>query len=69
MLEQLTQKTEERDGLLQQIQAYKDNDPEILEKMQKESSIAHESANRWTGMCVNSVRTPTLTHALYFMPG
>ena len=44
-LDDLKSKKEE---VLQKIQKYKDCDPEVLNKLKKETTMAQEGANRWT---------------------
>lgn len=53
-MKKLTKKTTERDDLLKELQTYKENDPEVLENMKKEAKVAHEAANRWTGMSITT---------------
>jgi len=45
-LEAVTAKKEE---MLKELKAFRENDPEVLEKIKKDSQVAHDAANRWTG--------------------
>jgi len=33
----------------EELQAFKENDPEVIESVRKDTAVAHEAANRWTG--------------------
>ena len=35
--------------MMSELQAFKDQDPEVIEAIKKETDTAHEAANRWTG--------------------
>ncbi|GLH09149.1 hypothetical protein R5R35_008187 [Gryllus longicercus] len=48
LLEDLARLKAEEAKLQQDIQVYKDNDPEVLEKMKTEIQVAKDAANRWT---------------------
>ena len=39
--------------MMSELQAFKDQDPEVIEAIKDETNTAHEAANRWTGqsMC------------------
>lgn len=50
VLEALTCRANEKEKMVLELQAYKENDPEVLEAIKQETSVAHEAANRWTGM-------------------
>lgn len=45
----LEKKTKEKNELLQELEVFKENDPELMEKMQNETRVALDAANRWTG--------------------
>lgn len=48
LLKDLAEKEELCQKLKTELDGYKECDPEVLEKMVEETSIAHEAANRWT---------------------
>ncbi|XP_067932103.1 meiotic nuclear division protein 1 homolog [Watersipora subatra] len=48
VIDALAKKTAERDSLVSEMKAYRENDPEVLEATKRETKTAHESANRWT---------------------
>ena len=35
--------------MMSELQAFKDQDPEVIEARRQEKNTAHEAANRWTG--------------------
>lgn len=35
--------------MLQELGVYKENDPELIEKMKTDTRVALDAANRWTG--------------------
>ena len=47
-LAELNDLKSKKSALESEIQKYKDNDPEVLDKMKDEIAAAVESANRWT---------------------
>lgn len=49
LLKDLGLKLLEKKRLLAELESYKECDPEVMEEMKRESVIAIEAANRWTG--------------------
>ena len=49
VMQELQEKIEEVKSLEAEIEKYKDCDPEVMKHKQKETKIAQEAANRWTG--------------------
>ena len=49
LMELLAKKTAEKEKMAIELQAYRENDPEVIEGMKQEILTAHEAANRWTG--------------------
>jgi len=47
-LAELNDLKSKKSALEAEIQKYKDNDPEVLDKMKEEIATAVDSANRWT---------------------
>lgn len=48
-MEILTSKMAEKEKMVTELQNYKENDPEVIETVKRETLTAHEAANRWTG--------------------
>lgn len=48
ILEKLTELEAQKENLLGQIRKFEGCDPEVLEKLQKQSQTALEATNRWT---------------------
>lgn len=48
LLQNVAKKEELCQQLSEELEHFKECDPEVLEKMRKETKIAHEAANRWT---------------------
>lgn len=48
ILEELTQKEKLCKELEQELERYRECDPEVLENLQKETLMSKEGANRWT---------------------
>ena len=49
VLKQLAEKTRQKEQMMSELQAFKDQDPEVIEAIRQETNTAHEAANRWTG--------------------
>ncbi|XP_041349028.1 meiotic nuclear division protein 1 homolog [Gigantopelta aegis] len=56
ILAELASKKDERQKLASQLEKYRECDPEVLEKIKKETTTAMEAANRWTDniFCIKS---------------
>lgn len=48
----LAEKTKQKEEMTTELQAYNDQDPEVIESIKHETHTAHEAANRWTGELV-----------------
>ena len=46
----LSTKQAEKTKLLEELERYKECDPEVMEQMKVEAVVAKEAANRWTGI-------------------
>ena len=49
LLKQLDERKREKEELTKELEKYRECDPVVLEQVKKESVVAVEAANRWTG--------------------
>ena len=49
MLESLNEKKSQMHELTNELEKYRECDPEVMEEMKRETLTAKEAANRWTG--------------------
>jgi len=52
VLVKLSKLQSDKKKLLEELDRHKDCDPEVMEQMKEETSVAREAANRWTGLSV-----------------
>ena len=50
LLEELAEKEALNSKLQQELDQYRDCDPEVVEEVKTQTVVAKEAANRWTGM-------------------
>lgn len=50
MLAALSKLQSDKKKLLEELERYKDCDPEVMEQMKEDAVIAREATNRWTGV-------------------
>ena len=58
ILSELSEKQAKCEQLRQEVEKYRECDPEVMEKMKEDAVTAKDAANRWTGMQYTDVKCP-----------